>query len=351
MLEDEDSLKLLTVLSRNHLAATGRPLQIRIKSLAEEWFDEEDPGYIDVFPDGAGQSTSDAHNTSSKPKVAQRPCPHCSVSGFVVPSESYGNQSVVSTDIDAALAAAEQKKAKSSTLRQNTKSLASSNEIDVLAFGDIMKDLPSFLDDEAYNKKSDETDHEAMSDCIWWMKSSTRTVKFFETMTMVVIIVSVLGFVLETLPQYRLDENREPRTGDHPVFFLIESVCIAWFTIEYAMRFYAAGPARFTRWMWRPLNLVDLIAIIPYYIAFGIGSSGASSVAVVRILRLSRVTRLFKFSRHSSGLQDMLYCLGHTYNEMILFILIITVAGILFASAVFYCEDGTDSGFVSIPRA
>jgi hypothetical protein len=164
-------------------------------------------------------------------------------------------------------------------------------------------DMPSFIDDEEYARQANPAVVEVNSDCVWWLKESHPVARFFETSTMIVIIVSVFGFVLETLPQFRLDSNREARDDDHPTFFAIESFCIAWFTIEYSMRIYAAGPGRFRSWMWQPMNMIDLIAILPYYISFAIGSSGASSVAVVRILRLTRVTRLLKFSRHSSGLQ------------------------------------------------
>jgi hypothetical protein len=172
---------------------------------------------------------------------------------------------------------------------------------DSVFLGQSVTDVPSFLDDDEYARQLDPTDPNAKSDCLWWLLASHPVAQWAEIITMVVIIISVFGFVLETLPQYRLDENGEER--DHPVFFAIESACIAWFTVEYMMRLYAAGPGRFRKWMWQTLNVIDLIAILPYYISFAIGSSGASSIAVIRILRLTRVARLLKFSRHSSGLQ------------------------------------------------
>lgn len=140
------------------------------------------------------------------------------------------------------------------------------------------------------------------SDCIWWLNANHPVARFFELATMVVIIISVFGFVLETIPEYRLDENGEERTDDHPVFFVMESCCIGWFTVEYLMRMYAAPGSRW-KWARQPMNLVDLIAIVPYYISLGLDGGGASSIAIIRVLRLTRVTRLFKVSRHSQGLQ------------------------------------------------
>eukprot|EP00730_Choanoeca_flexa_P005079 TRINITY_DN11869_c4_g1_i4.p1 TRINITY_DN11869_c4_g1~~TRINITY_DN11869_c4_g1_i4.p1 ORF type:complete len:317 (+),score=72.56 TRINITY_DN11869_c4_g1_i4:158-1108(+) len=128
------------------------------------------------------------------------------------------------------------------------------------------------------------------------------------------------------------------------------SKLILWLILLLFIPLFTSILGRFRSWMWEPMNLIDLIAILPYYISFAIGSSGASSVAVVRILRLTRVTRLLKFSRHSSGLQDMIFCITHTSQELMLFFSITIVSAILFGSALFYCEQDADSGFISIPE-
>lgn len=195
-----------------------------------------------------------------------------------------------------------------------------------------------------------------MSECLPGFPADSKLANWLENMTLVVILVSVAVFCLETLPKYRLDANGEERTDDHPTFFAIESACIAWFTIEYILRFTAAKDRR--SFPFKPLNMVDLIAILPYYIALGIGSSGASSLAVVRILRLTRVTRLLKFSRHSQGLQDLIACMAATRSQLVLFFLITMVSTILFASAMFYAEKSDFDTeceatfcFTSIPAA
>lgn len=158
-------------------------------------------------------------------------------------------------------------------------------------------DMSSLLDGDA----SAEDEPEVNSDCIWWLNENHPVAKFFEIGTMVIILVSVFGFVLASIPEYRLVDGEE-RTDDHPVFFVIESFCIGWFTIEYLMRLYATSEPRL-KWMRQGLNLVDLVAILPYYLGFALSGGGASGLAVIRVLRLTRVVRLFKFARHSQGLQ------------------------------------------------
>ena len=52
------------------------------------------------------------------------------------------------------------------------------------------------------------------------------------------------------------------------------------------------------------MNLIDVIAIAPYFIHFGYrkGEKGMS-LAILRVIRLVRVFRIFKLSHHSKGLQ------------------------------------------------
>jgi hypothetical protein len=45
----------------------------------------------------------------------------------------------------------------------------------------------------------------------------------------------------------------------------------------------------------------------------------------------------------------MIYCITHTQKELALFFVITLVASILFGSAVYYCEQDADSGYISIP--
>ena len=62
------------------------------------------------------------------------------------------------------------------------------------------------------------------------------------------------------------------------------------------------------------MNIIDLLAILPYFITLGTeladdgsdaarSSNQAMSLAVLRVIRLVRVFRIFKLSRHSKGLQ------------------------------------------------
>nr|XP_012788636.1 unnamed protein product [Sorex araneus] len=151
-------------------------------------------------------------------------------------------------------------------------------------------------------------------------------------------------------------------------FFLVETLCIVWFTFELLVRFSAcpSKPAFFRNVM----NIIDLVAIFPYFITLGTelvqqheqpsggGSGGgqngqqAMSLAILRVIRLVRVFRIFKLSRHSKGLQILGKTLQASMRELGLLIFFLFIGVILFSSAVYFAEtDDDDSLFPSIPDA
>lgn len=174
-----------------------------------------------------------------------------------------------------------------------------------------------------------------------------------------IITISIVTFCIETLPQFRYQLvctgtngtetcNRQEIQDDKKMpWFGIETGCIVWFTFEYIMRL-IASPQKvlFVRSF---LNLIDVIAIIPYYITLPMKSSNVSSLGVLRVIRLVRVFRIFKLSRHSRGLQILGHTLRASLRELGLLIFFLLIGVILFSSAVYYAEGGEN--FKSIPDA
>lgn len=121
------------------------------------------------------------------------------------------------------------------------------------------------------------------------------------------------------------------------------------------------------------MNTIDLMAIVPYFITLGtmfedkepikVNENGqlinlydsekegqASSLAMLRVIRLVRVFRIFKLSRHSKGLQILGMTLKASLRELALLIFFLLIGVILFSSAVYYAEAGSErSNFKSIP--
>lgn len=97
--------------------------------------------------------------------------------------------------------------------------------------------------------------------------------------------------------------------------------------------------------------MIDLIAILPYYITIPFDSSSGKSFAVLRVVRLVRVFRIFKLSRHSKGLQILGQTLRASMRELGMLIFFMVIVVVLFSSAIFYAENGSNKNFPSIPDA
>eukprot|EP00960_Hanusia_phi_P073311 767983-Hanusia_phi.AAC.5 len=136
---------------------------------------------------------------------------------------------------------------------------------------------------------------------------------------------AAVGFRQSSLENlYHTDiERKILESARSKVWNNIEVICVSAFTFEYLSRIIVVptfmnnegrlsstemkGPipellARL-RFVIRPLNAIDLTAILPYYIQLMLpNGSGASGTSFLRIIRLARVFRLFKLSKYSEGM-------------------------------------------------
>ena len=129
------------------------------------------------------------------------------------------------------------------------------------------------------------------------------------------------------------------------IFELCETGIVAWFTLEFLARFLSC-PNKL-EFLKSCMNLIDLLAIFPYYITLAFNEQGLG-LNNIRIIRLVRVLRIFKLSRHSRGLQILGLTLKASIQELGLLIFFLFIGVILFSSAIYYVEEQT---FQSIPDA
>ena len=157
------------------------------------------------------------------------------------------------------------------------------------------------------------------------------TVKFIY----VLIILNVTALVLET---YREFEGLY-----HDAFQAFETFSVIIFTIEYVVRlwtsslnpdFREAFPGRRIRFAFSPLGLIDLLAIVPFYLPMLI----PIDLRFVRILRLLRLLRIFKLGRFSKSLKSIADVLVETKEELMVTIFISFILLIFSASLMYYIE-------------
>ncbi|XP_010901532.1 potassium voltage-gated channel subfamily D member 2 isoform X2 [Esox lucius] len=166
------------------------------------------------------------------------------------------------------------------------------------------------------------------------------------------IAISVMANVVETVPCGTLPNRaKEISCGDRYAlaFFCLDTACVMIFTVEYLLRLIAA-PSRYN-FMKSVMSIIDVVAIMPYYIGLVMTDNDQVSGAFVT-LRVFRVFRIFKFSRHSAGLRILGYTLKSCASELGFLLFSLTMAIIIFATVMFYAEKGsTSSKFTSIPAA
>ncbi|XP_078496652.1 potassium voltage-gated channel subfamily A member 10 [Lissotriton helveticus] len=198
---------------------------------------------------------------------------------------------------------------------------------------------------------------------------SSNAARGVALVSVLVIIISILIFCVETLPEFR-EEKEFPTTKDGnnstsiaklpntftDPFFVIETACIIWFSFELVVRFTVCPST--TEFFRNIMNIIDIVSIIPYFVTLiteliqqtePTGQQNMS-LAILRIIRLVRVFRIFKLSRHSKGLQILGQTLKASMRELGLLIFFLFIGVILFSSAVYFAEvDEPQSQFTSIP--
>ncbi|XP_032617449.1 potassium voltage-gated channel subfamily D member 2 [Hylobates moloch] len=166
------------------------------------------------------------------------------------------------------------------------------------------------------------------------------------------IAVSVIANVVETVPCGSSPGHiKELPCGERyaVAFFCLDTACVMIFTVEYLLRL-AAAPSRY-RFVRSVMSIIDVVAILPYYIGLVMTDNEDVSGAFVT-LRVFRVFRIFKFSRHSQGLRILGYTLKSCASELGFLLFSLTMAIIIFATVMFYAEKGSSaSKFTSIPAA
>ena len=141
-----------------------------------------------------------------------------------------------------------------------------------------------------------------------------------------------------------------------PIFRNFEIFSVVIFTIEYVLRIWTcttnenfrqpvSGRIRFA---FTPLPLIDLMAILPFYLPMLI----PLDLRFLRILRLVRIFRMFKIARYSKALKIMGNVLRAKTEELVIAVFIIIVLLILVSSLMYFVESRIQPGsFSSIPQS
>ncbi|NXP15070.1 KCNV2 protein, partial [Thinocorus orbignyianus] len=199
---------------------------------------------------------------------------------------------------------------------------------------------------------------------------SSVTAKVMAVASSFFVLISVVALALNTVEEMQQVDRKSGES--RPVLEHIETLCIAFFTLEYLLRLVSTPDLR--RFASSALNAVDLIAILPLYLQLllecfadddqprGRGSQHEHDIEkvgrvgkvgqVLRIMRLMRIFRILKLARHSTGLRAFGFTLRQCYQQVGCLLLFIAMGIFAFSAMVYTVEhDVSSTNFTSIPHA
>ncbi|XP_020845133.2 voltage-gated potassium channel regulatory subunit KCNG4 [Phascolarctos cinereus] len=188
--------------------------------------------------------------------------------------------------------------------------------------------------------------------------------KVFACLSVLFVATTAISLCVSTMPDLRAEEDRGECSQKCYYIFIIESICVAWFSLEFCLRFLQARNK--CRFFQGPLNIIDIVAISPYYVSLFVsddapgrrekpsGNTYLEKVGLVlRILRALRILYVMRLARHSLGLQTLGLTVRRCTREFGLLLLFLCVAVTLFSPLVYMAENesGRVLEFTSIPAS
>ena len=168
---------------------------------------------------------------------------------------------------------------------------------------------------------------------VWILMSdpnSSRAAQLIATVVMLVIILSCVAMVVQTLPEYV--------NSKASAWSSLEYFCTSVFLLELGLRLWSSpDKLAFLR---QPLNIVDILAILPVFLELMISSNSSSGSAIIRIVRLVRIFRVFKITRYLPWVRVFTNALLQSAQPLFMLLLIFFIAMVLFSSAIYYAEKG-----------
>jgi voltage-gated potassium channel len=176
---------------------------------------------------------------------------------------------------------------------------------------------------------------------------SSKWDRVFNIFIIVLIVLNVIAVMLETVePVYAAYKN---------VFHYFDIITVSIFSVEYVLRVWSCiHDTRYhhpvygrLRYMFSSGALIDLLAILPFYLHLIIGLD----LRVLQILRLFRFFRLFRLTAYMKATKLITNVFKSTFNQLMLSFVLTLFLIIISSSLVYFAEHTAQPQvFSSIPE-
>ncbi len=154
-------------------------------------------------------------------------------------------------------------------------------------------------------------------------KNDTKAGKIFDILIQVLIVISLISFTIETMPKIS--------ASTYHLLWIIEVITVAIFTIEYLLRILVTDYK--IKFIFSFYGLIDLFAILPFYLSTGI------DLRSIRIIRLLRLFRMFKLFRYSRAINRFKLAFENIKEELIIFLIATSFLLYISSVGIYYFEN------------
>lgn len=169
-------------------------------------------------------------------------------------------------------------------------------------------------------------------------ESDTRAGRLFDLILISAVLLSILVVLLDSVRSIELRHGQ--------LLSVLEWSFTLLFTLEYCARLYCVDNR--LRYLTSFFGVIDLLAILPTYVAFFVPE--AHALLDVRILRLVRIFRILKLTLYVAEYSALGQALRASRRKIIVFIAFVLMLDLLLGTLM-YVIEGPEYGFSSIPVA
>lgn len=172
--------------------------------------------------------------------------------------------------------------------------------------------------------------------------------RIFDIFIVVLIFLNVLAVILETIESLSVQFVQ--------FFKIFEIFSVVVFTLEYLLRVWSCSENQKykkpllgrIKFIITPLALIDLFAVLPFYLPMLI----PFDLRFIRAVRLIRLFRLFKIGRYSESVKLFGKVLKGKKEELFIIVFVIFILLTISSSLLYYVEyEAQPEVFSSIPAA
>jgi voltage-gated potassium channel len=176
--------------------------------------------------------------------------------------------------------------------------------------------------------------------------------RLVQVFLIMIILANVAAIVAGTVNEYR------DKYGFH--FSLFEIFSVAIFSVEYLLRMWVA-PLRPAlehsrsprlRYIFTPMALIDLAAVLPFYLPIFLPLLTVPDLRFLRILRVMRLVRLLKLGRYSESMRMLVTVFNERKELLLASLMLVALAVVLSSGLLYYAEhDAQPNKFTDWPSS